>query len=92
MTDFGHCEISHGNLYPFVKCVFAGRIPKATSWHGSRCDPRAPRQFAILSFDSVFADAHFGLILGLAFLSCFPVMFFMLGSVRILLNCGLQLP
>ena len=42
------------------------------------------RGIVILQTDSVSADAHFlhsfsRLILGLAFLSCFPVMFFMLG-------------
>ena len=33
----------HGYLYPSDKCVPAGRSPKATSWHGSRCDPRESR-------------------------------------------------
>ena len=30
---------SYGYLYPSDKCVLAGRPPKATRWHGSRCDP-----------------------------------------------------
>ena len=62
-----------------VKCVIAGRFPKATSWHGSRCDPRESRHWiVILQTDSISANAHFlpsfsRLILGLAFLSCFHV-------------------
>ena len=30
-------------IHLYIKCVIAGRIPKATSWHGSRCDPRESR-------------------------------------------------
>ena len=30
---------SHRCLHLSYKCVFAGRFPSATRWHGSRCDP-----------------------------------------------------
>ena len=70
-------QSSHGCFYASIKCVIGGRIPKATRWHGSGC--LASRGIVILQTGSVSADAHFlpcfsRLILGLAFLSCFPVM------------------
>ena len=58
-------------MYPSDKCVFAGRSPSATRWHGSRCDPRESRQ----QYDS--ADVHFlpsfFLALALALFSFFPL-------------------
>ena len=73
MTDSGLCEIPHGYMYPSDKCVFAGRSPSATRWHGSRCDPCESRQL----YDP--ADVHFlpsfFLALALALLSFFPLRF-----------------
>ena len=66
------CRQPYGCFHPSNKCVIAGRFPLIL----------ASRGIVVPQTDSVSADAHFlpsfsRLILGLTFLSCFPVMFFM---------------
>ena len=58
MTDSRPCQLPYGYLYPSDKCAFAGWLPKATRWHGSRCEPRETRQHCMTPlYDS--ADVHF---------------------------------
>ena len=61
---------SYGYMYPSDKCVFAGRFPSATRWHGSQCDPREMRQ----QYDS--ADVRFlpSFSLALALFAFFPLL------------------
>ena len=88
------CRQLHGYIYPSVKCAVAIRFLKTASWHGSLCDPRASKQYAILWFEFVIAHAHFypffRLIFGLVFLFCFPITFFMLGTDWRRSLCGEQ--
>ena len=62
------CRSLHRCLHLSDKCVFAGRFPSATRWHGSRCDPRESRQ----QYDS--AVAHFLPSFFSCFSSCFVLL------------------
>ena len=60
----------YGSSSPSNKCVLAGRPPKATRWHGSRCDPCEPGQHSKTAvYDS--ADVHFLPVCFFCSSSCF---------------------
>ena len=48
------CLVSYRCLHLSDKCVLAGRLPKATRWHGSRCDPCESGQHCMTAVGAFF--------------------------------------